>query len=121
MLWRERDTLGDAAIRRLALRVPLPLLVRVASADFFGRTTPEALRRDDPAGPWLLHKARDLAVADAAPKPILLGRDLQAIGLSSGKHFGALLKEAFEAQLEGAFADHDGAVAWLKARMAGES
>jgi len=119
MLWRERDTLGDAAIRRLALRVPLPLLVRVASADFFGRTTPEALRRDDPAGPWLLEKARALAVADAAPKPILLGRDLQALGLAPGKQFGALLKEAFEAQLEGAFADHDGAVAWLKARVAG--
>jgi tRNA nucleotidyltransferase (CCA-adding enzyme) len=118
MLWRERDTLGDAAIRRLALRVPLPLLVRVASADFFGRTTPEALRRDDPAGPWLLDKARALAVADAAPKPILLGRDLQALGLAPGKQFGALLKEAFEAQLEGAFADHDGAVAWLKTRMA---
>lgn len=121
MLWRERDTLGDAAIRRLALRVPLPLLVRVASADFFGRTTPEALRRDDPAGPWLLDKARALAVADAAPKPILLGRDLQALGLAPGKQFGALLKEAFEAQLEGAFADHDGAVAWLKNHLAGAS
>jgi tRNA nucleotidyltransferase (CCA-adding enzyme) len=118
MLWRERETLGDAAIRRLALRVPLPLLVRVASADFFGRTTPEALRRDDPAGPWLLDKARALAVADAAPKPILQGRDLQALGLAPGKHFGALLKASFEAQLEGAFADHDGAMAWLRARVA---
>jgi tRNA nucleotidyltransferase (CCA-adding enzyme) len=119
MLWRERDTLGDAAIRRLALRVPLPLLVRVASADFFGRTTPEALRRDDPAGLWLLEKARALAVADAAPKPILLGRDLQALGLAPGKQYGVILKEAFEAQLEGAFVDHDGAVAWLRARVAG--
>lgn len=119
MLWRERETLGDAAIRRLALRVPIPLLVHVASADFFGRTTPEALRRDDPAGPWLLDKARELAVADAAPQPILQGRDLQALGLTPGKHFGALLKEGFEAQLEGAFKDHDGAVIWLKGRVGG--
>jgi tRNA nucleotidyltransferase (CCA-adding enzyme) len=119
MLWKERDTISDAAIRRLALRVPVPLLCRVATADHFGRTTPDALRREDPAGPWLMQKARDLAVADTAPKPILQGRDLQACGLSPGKAFGVLLKDAFEAQLEGAFADHTGALAWLRNRIGG--
>lgn len=117
MLWKERDTISDAAIRRLALRVPVPLLCRVATADHFGRTTPDALRREDPAGPWLLQKARDLAVSDGAPRPLLQGRDLQACGLSPGKAFGVILKDAFEAQLEGDFHDHDGAVAWLKSRV----
>jgi tRNA nucleotidyltransferase (CCA-adding enzyme) len=117
MLWRDRDSLGDAAIRRLATRVSVPLLVHVATADCFGRTTPDALRREDPAGPWLLERARALAVADHAPRPLLQGRDLQQHGLVPGVHFGVLLKEAFEAQLEGSFVDHAGAVLWLKARL----
>jgi tRNA nucleotidyltransferase (CCA-adding enzyme) len=117
MLWRDRHNLGDAAIRRLATRVSVPLLVHVATADCFGRTTPDALRREDPAGPWLLERARALAVADHAPTPLLQGRDLQQQGLTPGKHFGALLKEAFEAQLDGSFVDHPGAVLWLKARL----
>jgi tRNA nucleotidyltransferase (CCA-adding enzyme) len=119
MLWKERDTISDAAIRRLALRVPVPLLCRVATADHFGRTTPDALRREDPAGPWLMQKATDLAVSDGAPRPLLQGRDLQACGLSPGKTFGVILKEAFEAQLEGEFHDHDGALAWLRTRVGG--
>jgi len=64
-----------------------------------------------------LQKARDLAVSDGAPRPLLQGRDLQACGLSPGKAFGVILKDAFEAQLEGDFHDHDGAVAWLKSRV----
>jgi tRNA nucleotidyltransferase (CCA-adding enzyme) len=117
-LWRDKDTVHDAAIRRLALRVPLPLLCLVARADHFGRTTPEALAHDDPASDWLLERARALAVSDAAPRPLLQGRDLQAAGLAPGKQFGLLLKEAFEAQLDGLFSDHDGAVSWLRARLA---
>jgi len=117
MLWRDKDNVSDGAIRRLAMRVPLTMLSRVAAADHFGRTTVEALLRDDPVSPWLLGRAKELAVADAAPTPLLLGRDLQALGLSPGKAFGVLLKEAFEAQLEGTFGDHDGAVSWLKQRV----
>lgn len=117
-LWRERDKLQDGAIRRLALRVPLERLCRVASADFFGRTTPEALVRDDEAGPWLLEMAHRLAVKDAAPRPILQGRDLVARGLKPSPAFGALLKESFEAQLDGQFADHAGACAWLDQKLA---
>jgi tRNA nucleotidyltransferase (CCA-adding enzyme) len=120
MLWRDKDNVSEGAVRRLALRVPLPMLCRVATADHFGRTTPEALAHDDPAGPWLLARAAELAVADAAPTPLLLGRDLQAQGLSPGKAFGVLLKEAFEAQLEGTFVDHAGAVSWLQQRLQAE-
>lgn len=121
-LWRERDAMtggGDGAIRRLALRVPIPRVVRVARADHRGRTTKDALADDDPATPWLLGRAVALAVQDAAPRPLLLGRHLQARGLRPGKDFGVLLKEAFDAQLEGAFADDDGAQRWLEARLKG--
>ncbi len=116
-----RDGAGDAAVRRLALRVPIPRLVRVARADHFGRTTEDALARDDDAGAWLLERAAALHVDDKASAPLLLGRHLIARGLAPGPEFGPLLKEAFEAQLDGAFADEDGALAWLDARLGGRS
>lgn len=112
-----REQASDAAVRRLALRVPLPRLVRVARADHLGRTTPDALLRDDPAGDWLLHKARQLAVADAAPRPILLGRHLLARGVAAGPAMGALLKAAFDAQLDGRFGDEAGALSWLDEQL----
>ena len=118
-LWREREVLQDGAIRRLALRVPIERLVCVARADHFGRTTPEALLRHDPAGVWLLERARALAVKDAAPRPLLQGRDLVSRGLRPGKEFGAVLAAAFEAQLDGLFDERVGAEAWLDARLGG--
>lgn len=108
---------ADAAIRRLALRAPIPRLVRVANADHFGRTTPEALARDPSVGDWLLAEATRLKVEEKAPGPILLGRHLIAKGMKPGPQMGAVLKEAFEAQLEGAFSDEAGAQAWLERRL----
>ncbi len=119
-LWRERDAMtggGDGAIRRLAVRVPITRVVRVARADHLGRTTSDALAGADPAGAWLLARAAALAVRDEAPRPLLLGRHLQARGLRPGKEFGAILKRAFDAQLEGAFTDDDGAQRWLDAHL----
>lgn len=90
-----------AAIRRLAGRVPIQRLVRVARADHLGRTTPEALARSFPAGDWLLDRARALDVERAPLKPLLLGRHLIARGLEPGPRFRELLAAAYEAQLEG--------------------
>ena len=36
--------------------------------------------------------------------------------MEPGKHFGPLLDEAFEAQLEGGFTNLDGALNWLDGR-----
>jgi tRNA nucleotidyltransferase (CCA-adding enzyme) len=117
-LWSKRADLGDAAIRRLALRVPIPLLALVSRADAFGRTTPDALRREDDATPWLRAQAERLEVAARAPTPLLLGRHLQACGLAPGPHYRPLLEAAFEAQLEGVFEDVEGAQRWLQQRLA---
>jgi tRNA nucleotidyltransferase (CCA-adding enzyme) len=116
-LYAERDKVSDGALRRLALRVPLERLARVATADHFGRTTADALAREDPASPWLLEQADRLRLADAAPTPLLLGRHLMDLGVKPGPHMGPLLKEAFDAQLEGEFEDIDGGLAWLRARL----
>lgn len=112
-LYTERDHISDGALRRLALRVPIARLVRLARADHFGRTTTDALTKHDPAGPWLLAQARRLDVDSKVPRPILLGRHLIAQGLKPGAHFKALLSAAFAAQLDGEFATEHDAIAWL--------
>jgi tRNA nucleotidyltransferase (CCA-adding enzyme) len=61
--------------------------------------------------------AQRLAVAEAAPKPILLGRHLIQLGQKPGPAFTPLLDAAFEAQLDGTFADQAGAVAWVRQRL----
>lgn len=112
-LWRERDNVSDGALRRLATRVNIPRLVRVARADFLGRTTQEALERDDQASEWLLKEAARLEVAAAAPRPILLGRHLLERGVRPGKHMGPMLEQAFEAQLDGRFNTLEEGLRWL--------
>lgn len=113
-LYRERASLSDAALRRLSLRVPIPRLLWVARADFLGRTTAEALAGIDEASQWLLAEAERLRIKDAAPQPILQGRHLLARGARPGPALGASLQRAFDAQLEGAFHDLPGALAWLE-------
>jgi tRNA nucleotidyltransferase (CCA-adding enzyme) len=104
---------GDAAIRRLAGRVPIHRLVRVARADHLGRATHEAIERRFPAGDWLHDRARALAVDRGAPKPVLLGRHLIACGLQPGPAFRGLLDRAYEAQLDGRVGTAEEALAYL--------
>ncbi len=105
-------------VRRLAHRLApatIDQLVLVLWADHLGRPP-----RRDPASEHRIEQlaaaARALAIADAAPKPILLGRHLIAAGLTPGPRFRALLDAAYEAQLDGAFTDEPGARAWLAQR-----
>ena len=61
----------------------------------------------------LREKAHALAVGDAAPRPLILGRHLLELGLRPGPHFKVILHACSEAQLEGAFGDEAGGRAWL--------
>ena len=114
-LFQVHDRVKETAIRRLAARVDLRALVRVAWADAAGRAS--AMPQDWPAGEWLLGRAAALGVRDAAPQPLLRGRDLLERGVAGGPRVGALLAEAWEQQLDGAFEDHAAALAWLDARL----
>ncbi|MBQ0031906.1 MAG: polynucleotide adenylyltransferase, partial [bacterium] len=83
----------------------------VAAADDAGRppfpSEPEPLQ-------WLAREAERLRVADSAPKPIVQGRDLIALGMKPGVEFGRILKAAYEAQLDGAFGDLEGGVEYVR-------
>jgi tRNA nucleotidyltransferase (CCA-adding enzyme) len=58
-----------------------------------------------------------LQVQAEAPKPIILGRHLRARGMAPGPDYKPILDAAFEAQLDGAFHDLDGAQAWLDSHV----
>ena len=68
----------------------------------------------------MAEQARALAIADAAPKPIVLGRHLIELGLKPGPAFTPIIEAAFEAQLDGAFADEAGGRAWLREKAASQ-
>jgi tRNA nucleotidyltransferase (CCA-adding enzyme) len=117
-LHEDRDRAGDAAIRRLARRVgSLDLLLRVAAADYAGR--PPLPPTPFPAGDWLRERARALEVERNAPKPILRGRHLQALGLAPGPRYRELLDAAYEAQLDGKVSTLDEARALVKGLLGG--
>lgn len=92
---------SDGAFRRLALKVDLELLARVATADCLGRV-PGTF--DCSAMDWFLERARALGVEHGAPKPFVLGRHVLAHGVTPGPHVGILLKQIYEMQLDGRIA-----------------
>jgi tRNA nucleotidyltransferase (CCA-adding enzyme) len=95
------DKAGDSAIRRLARQVlRIDRLVRVAEADIAGRPP----RKDEfPEGKWLLERAEKLRIKATAPEPIIQGRHLIKKGCKPGPNFSPILKNCFEAQLDGKF------------------
>ncbi len=117
--YRVRDEIGDASIRRLALKVNLEDLVRLSRADHLGRTTPDALAKEFPAGEWLLARGELLAVKKEGPKPILQGRHLLGRGWLPGPVMGRFLETAFQAQLDGAFTEISEALEWLEENSTG--
>jgi len=95
--FRKAPYVSDGAFRRLAQKVDLELLARVARADCLGRTG----NFDCTAMDWFLERARALGVEHHAPAPLLLGRHLLALGLTPGPRIGEILKLVYEKQLDG--------------------
>lgn len=106
---------SDSHIRRLARKLhPATIddLCAVMIADSLGRpplTGPETLVLIKK----LRTRAHQLSIRASPPRPILLGRHLIALGRAPGPHFTAILHDAFEAQLDGAFTDESTALIWL--------
>ena len=71
---------GDGAFRRLAQKVDLELLARVAKADCEGRGG----GFDCSAMDWFVERARALGVEHAPPEPLVKGRHLLALGVKPG-------------------------------------
>ncbi len=110
---------GASQVRRLARKLApatVDELCEVMIADSFGRSplksfeTIALIER-------LRARSRELALQHAAPRPLMQGRHLLALGLTPGPQFKPLLDEAFEAQLDGVFADETGGLKWLRKKL----
>lgn len=97
MLHQRRHEVSDAAFRRLALKVDLELLARMAKADCLGRTG----SFDCSAMDWFIERARRLGVEHQPPARLVMGRHLLALGVAPGPRIGEVLNEIYERQLDG--------------------
>jgi tRNA nucleotidyltransferase (CCA-adding enzyme) len=96
-MFHKAQNVGDGAFRRLAQRVDLELLARLARADCLGRTG----TFDCSAMDWFVERARALGVEHQPPPPFVLGRHLLELGLTPGPHVGDVLRQIYEKQLDG--------------------
>jgi tRNA nucleotidyltransferase (CCA-adding enzyme) len=106
----------DTQVRRLARRLaPASIddLAVVMAADAMGRPPLPAAEVLGLVGRLRAHAAA-LALEASAPRPIIQGRHLVAMGRRPGPDFKPVLDAAFEAQLDGAFADEAGGLAWIR-------
>ena len=104
---KAQPPVGDGAYRRLAQKVDLELLARVAKSDCEGRGG----GFDCSAMDAFLDRARALGVEHAAPEPLVKGRHLLELGVKPGPAVGEVLKQVYERQLDGTVADFDAALA----------
>jgi tRNA nucleotidyltransferase (CCA-adding enzyme) len=116
MWFKTRDEVGDGAFRRLAQKVDLELLARLAKSDCLGRA-PGVFNCE--AMDWFLERARALGVEHRPPSPILLGRHVLALGLRPGPRVGEILKAVYEQQLDGQVTNLDEAISTAR-RLIGE-
>jgi tRNA nucleotidyltransferase (CCA-adding enzyme) len=108
---------GEGAFRRLAQKVDLELLARIAKADCLGRTG----AFDCSAMDWFLARARSLGVEHRPPAPLLLGRHLLALGVAPGPRVGEILKEVYEKQLDGEITSVEEGIEEAKRVLANET
>ena len=97
-MFHKAGNVGDGAFRRLAQKVDLELLARLARADCLGRSG----GFDCSAMDWFLERARALGVEHQPPEPLLMGRHVLALGVPPGPRVGEILKQVYERQLDGA-------------------
>jgi tRNA nucleotidyltransferase (CCA-adding enzyme) len=112
------------AYRRLArwleaAGINAQILYRVAQADHFGRTTPDALARSFPAGEEFLCRVGELAIAEKATSDVVLGRHLIARGLTPSPRFGEILAACREVQDETGWEEPERVLERVMAEMDG--
>ena len=87
------------AVKRLANKVNIEDLCLVCLADCKGRDIVDKTKCDK-AITWLLNTAKELEVHNSALEPLVLGRDLLALGFTASKEFKTMLEFAYELQIE---------------------
>lgn len=115
----QQQKVGNGAIRRLSMKVDIPLLVKLAEADHFGRGEEVTRGTRFEAGEWLLKRSEMLNMDNTLkPEPILQGRHLIKLGMEPGETFGNILKQVYELQLDDRITCLEEALEWVKNNLA---
>ncbi len=119
------ENAGARAWRRLSIDVGrLDLLADLVECDVRA-TTPPGESPDSNPSLSIVRSIRgrilELSIEKKPPEPLVMGRDLIAMGLKPGPYFGPLLSECYEEQIAGNIADRAAALDFLRARVAGMS
>jgi len=103
-LWQNRDVLTKKAFNRLAADVngEIDMVVLLDAADRAGRSETPVEGLDEEAQ-WMLDKFEELHVSKESIKPLIMGRDLIAMGVSPGPRMGRILDELYQKQLDSDF------------------
>lgn len=103
-LWSNRDVVTKKAFNRLAADVggEIDLLIYLDAADRAGRDGKPLTGLGEEAE-WLLQKFQELNVNRETIQPLILGRDLIALGVPPGPAMGRLLKELYQMQLDNVY------------------
>jgi len=105
--YQARGESTDGDFRRLAQRVDMELLYRVAKSCAVARGPASSTIAED----WSIERARALGVEHGPPAPLLHGRHLIEAGYEPGPQMGRLLREVYELQLDGKVTTLDEALA----------
>jgi tRNA nucleotidyltransferase/poly(A) polymerase len=103
-LWLNRENVTRKAFNRLAAETQgeIELLVYLDAADRAGRKE-RLVKSLDRQGKWLLRRFEELHVSRETIRPLILGRDLIALGVEPGPAMGKILKRLYGMQLDNAF------------------
>jgi len=105
-------TATPKAYRNLARKLAdagttIDMLHKVATADHFGRTTPDAVSREFAAGDKFMLKAKEIKIESKPEEDVVMGRHLIARGMQPSKEFGTILTKCREIQYETGLKDPD--------------
>lgn len=80
------------------------LLLLLDFADRRSRAArPLAFRKLDAIAAWFAGRKEEYRISQETIRPLVLGRDLLALGVPAGRQMGVLLKRLYDRQLDGAF------------------
>ena len=105
-LYRNRDEITFKAIARAVKDMDSEdlLLLLLDFADRRSRAVrPLAFRKLDAIAVWFAERKEEYRISQETMQPLVLGRDLLALGVPAGRPMGAHLKKLYELQLDGAF------------------
>lgn len=91
------------------------LLIFLDFADRQSRNEePLKFNKLDSVSEWIIKKREEYMVLLAKPKPLIMGRDILALGMMPGRDIGKIIDKFYERQLKGEFSTKEEALIILK-------